>query len=208
MENLKLQKIAKKYEAIQHNEDNYSIGGGLAGNAFASRRHQDAKFDEGKLMEGKATQLFVKATGLELSYVKEIINYTVPNMEWHHAGKLPKSYGGGMKKTYFLNAKEIVDLATNWQSYCEKYEISIETKRTAAQVEKDLEIKKEQFLNENAKKIVRASTRPIFFYETNKEMDGKFGWFSSYYKSYNLPEYYTGWEFSSEEKYQEFLSIK
>ena len=101
MLNKKLQKIADKYKAIEHNEDNYSIGGGLSGEAFASRRHQDAKFDEGKLTEGKATQLFKTATGCELDYVKSIINYAVPNMEWHHAGKLPKSYGGGMKKNLF-----------------------------------------------------------------------------------------------------------
>lgn len=93
--NLKLQKIAAKYTAIKHNEDNYSIGGGLDDQKFASRRHEDAKYDEGKLTEGKATQLFKTATGLDTDYVKKVINYAVPNMEWHHAGKLPKSYGGG-----------------------------------------------------------------------------------------------------------------
>lgn len=39
-------------------------------------------------------------------------------------------------------------------------------------------------------------------------MNGKFGWFSSYGKSYNMPEYYTGWEFESQEKYQEFFNLK
>ncbi|MBK7885451.1 MAG: hypothetical protein IPJ81_17925 [Chitinophagaceae bacterium] len=136
MTNLKLEKIAKKYCSIQFNEDNYAIGGGLDGEKFASRRHEDAKFDEGKLTEGAATQLFKKATGLELDLVKAIINYAVPNMEWHHAGKLPKAYGGGMKKTYFLNAKEICDLATNFNTYLGKYQISIEAKRTEAELKK------------------------------------------------------------------------
>jgi hypothetical protein len=130
MTNLKLNKIAEKYCSIEFNDDNYGIGGGLDSCKFASRRHEDAKYDEGKLTEGQATQLFKKATGLELDVVKAVINYAVPNMEWHHAGKLPKSYGGGMKKTYFLNSKEICDIATNWDSYLEKYQISAR-RRTA-----------------------------------------------------------------------------
>ncbi len=57
-------------------------------------------------------------------------------------------------------------------------------------------------------KKVRVASKGIFFYETNKEMDGKFGWFCSYGKSYNMTEYYTGWEFESEKKYHEFFNIK
>lgn len=203
-----LQSICKKYCDIQHNEDNYSVGGGLTTGKFASNRHEDAKYDEGKLTEGQATQLFKKATGLELDVVKAIINYAVPNMEWHHAGKLPKAYGGGMKKTYFLNAKEICDLATNWQSYCDKYQISIEQKKTADQLKKYLEERKLSFLNENAVKKVRTSSKGIFFYQTAREMEGKYGWFDSTYKSYNLPEYFTGWQFENEERYHQFLNLK
>ena len=111
----KLEAICNKYCSIQHNDDNYSIDGGLDGPKFASRRHEDAKNDEGKLTLGEATQLFKKATGLDADTVREILEYAVPNMEWHHAGKLPKSYGGGMKKTYFLNATEICECAKNWE---------------------------------------------------------------------------------------------
>ena len=113
----KLETICNKYRNIQQNDDNYSIGGGLDGSKFASRRHEDAKYDEGKLTLGEATQLFKKATGLEIDTLREVIKYAVPNMEWHHAGMLPKSYGGGMKKTYFLNASEICDCAENWDAY-------------------------------------------------------------------------------------------
>lgn len=204
---IKLQKICDKYCTIESNNDNYSIGGGLACDAFASRRHQDAKFDEGKLTEGQATQLFKKATGLDLDVVKSVINYAVPNMEWHHAGKLPKSYGGGMKKTYFLNAAEICDIAKNWDSYIEKLAISKETARTAADMAKEIEAKKQAFLNENATRVNRVETKPTFFYQTAQEMNGKYGWFDSRYKSYNMTEYFSGWEFSSEEKYHEFHKI-
>ncbi len=209
MENLKLSKIAAKYGQLEHNDNNYSIGGGLAGDAFASNRHQDAKYDEGKLTEGKATQLFMKATGLSIEVVKEVINYAVPNMEWHHAGKLPKSYGGGMKKTYFINSHEIVNIATNWDSLVEKLEISKNEKRIAAEKKQSSEKIKQEFLTANAKKITRVEKIEnwALFYETDKEMNGKYGWFSSYGKSYNMTEYYSGWQFESEEKFNEFRNL-
>lgn len=212
MENKKLEKIAIKYKAINYNEDNYSIGGGLSDSAFASNRHQDAKYDAGKLTEGEATQLFKKATGLELDYVKKIINYAVPNMEWHHAGKLPKSYGGGMKKTYFLNASEIVDLAENWQNYCERYELRILDKKNKEAESKNLEQRKLDFLQANAKRFSRISesvyNNMAHTLLTDREMNGKYGWFDSTYKSYNMPEYFSGWEFESEEKRNEYFNIK
>lgn len=203
-----LNKIIEKYSSVEFNDDNFSIGGGLSDGSFASRRHEDAKYDPGKLTFGKAGQMFKKATGLEIDFINEVFEYAVPSPEWHHAGKLPKSYGGGMKKTYFLNASEIIDIATNWTKYVEKLEISKEQKRVALEVKKNIEVLKQDFLTKNAKKIVRVTETPMFFYEIDKEMNGKFGWFSSYGKSYNMTEYYTGWEFESEKLYREFFNIK
>ena len=203
-----LEKIVKKYSEINHNEENFEIGGGLSYGKFASNRHEDAKNDEGKLTLGKAVQMFKKATQIDdVDYIKEVIHYAVPNMEWHHAGKLPKAYGGGMKKTYFLNAKEIVNIAENWYSFVEKLEISKTEKRNAEEAKKNREQIKQDFLNEHAEKVVRMSSRPKLFFETNNEMNGKFGWFSAYGKSYNLPEYFTGWVFKTEEKLQEFNKL-
>ncbi len=204
----KLEVICNKYCSIQHNDDNYSIGGGLDGSKFASRRHEDAKYDEGKLTLGEATQLFKKATGLDTDTVREVLEYAVPNMEWHHAGKLPKSYGGGMKKTYFLNAQEICDCAKNWDAYVEKLNLSKAAAKEAAELKKSFEERRLEFLKANAKRIERVTTRPAFFYKTAQEMNGKYGWFDSTYKSYNMTEYYSGWEFESEEKYNEFLNLK
>lgn len=205
MENL--EKIIKKYSEITYNSDNYSVGGGLSEGRFESNRHADATADRGKLTLGKACQIFKKATDLELDLVKEIIKYAVPNMEWHHAGRLPKAYGGGMKKTYFLNASEIIDIASNWQEYCEKLEISKAEKRKEFEEKRSIEEIKHLFLEKNATKVTRISQMPEFFHETNREMNGKYGWFSSYGKSYNLPEYYTGWEFKSQELLDKFLNI-
>lgn len=205
---MKLKKIAEKYSKKAHNGNNYDIGGGLSTNQFASNRHEDAKYDDGKLTFGKACQMFKKATGInDLDFIKEIIHYAVPNMEWHHAGCLPKSYGGGMKKTYFLNSAEIVDLADNWKNYINQLEISKKKKRIELEDEKNEDKIKEEFLQKHAKKVIRIITKPCHFYETNREMSGKYGWFCSYEKSYNLPEYYTGWEFLNEKSYNEFYKI-
>jgi len=203
----KLESICNKYCSIEHNNDNYSIGGGLDRSKFASRRHEDARDDAGKLTLGEATQLFKKATGYDTDAVREILEYAVPNMEWHHAGKLPKNYGGGMKKTYFLNAQEICDCAENWDSYVDKLNLSKAAAKNVAEVKKTLEARKLEFLQANAKKVERSTNRPTFFYKTAQEMNGKYGWFDSTYKSYNMTEYYSGWEFASEEKYNEFLKI-
>lgn len=203
-----LEAIAAKYAAKTINENNYGIGGGLDGVKFASRRHEDAKNDDGKLTEGKANQLFSKATGLSIEEVNAIINYAVPNMEWHHAGKLPKSYGGGMKKTYFLNSKEIVFIAENFADLKSKLELKKETDRKAAEEAKNVHTRQLEFLQANATKVTRVTNCPEFFYETDREMNGKYGWFSSYGKSYNMTEYYTGWSFENAEKMNEFYKIK
>jgi len=203
----KLQEISNKYCSIDYNGNNYSIGGGLDSGKFASRRHEDAKCDDGKLTLGEATQLFKKATGLETDAVREVFEYAVPNMEWHHAGKLPKQYGGGMKKTYFLNASEICRLASHWTSYVEKLSISKAAEQTAAEKQRNLEERKLSFLKANAERVVRITDRPKFFYKTSQEMNGKYGWFDSSYKSYNMPEYYSGWKFATAEKLQEFYKI-
>ena len=206
MKNLKA--IIEKYSQISHNADNYEIGGGLDSNKFASRRHEDAKNDFGKLTLGKATQMFKKAVGSDdVEFIKEVLSYAVPNMEWHHAGKLPKQYGGGMKKTYFLNSYEIVKIAENWDDYTQKLELSKADKRKAAELQKSREEVQQEFLKLNAEKVTRVSKVPEFFYETGREMQGKYGWFSAYGKSYNLPEYYTGWKFADDKTLQEFLSI-
>lgn len=205
-----LQSICDKYCSIQHNDNNYSIGGGLSSERFASRRHENAKEDAGKLTLGDATQLFKKATGLDTDTVRGIIEYAVPNMEWHHAGKLPKAYGGEMKKTYFLNAAEICTVAKNWNDFTEKLALSKAAEKLAAENKRTLEQRKHDFLTANAKNFSRVKDTPShpFYIITEREMEGKYGWFDSTYKSYNLPEYFSGWEFETEEKYREFINIK
>lgn len=203
----KLQAIAKKYSEIQHNEDNYSVGGGLDGAKFASNRHEDANNDPGKLTFGKATELFKKASELDIDTVKEILEYGVPNMEWHHAGQLPKKYGGGMKKAYFLNATQIVMVATTWNDLQDKLNLSKNAAKIANENKKNLEQRKLDFLKTHAKRYERVTSEPANNYRTAREMSGKYGWFDSTYKSYNLPEYFSGWAFETGEKLQEFYQL-
>jgi len=202
-----LEKIIEKYSSKEY-QDNYDIGGGLTSYKYASNRHEDALADSGKLTFGKANQMFAKATGLKVEEVKEILLYAVPNMEWHHAGFLPKSYGGGMKKTYFLNSSEIVDVATNWNDYYEKLNLFKAAAKSAEDKKYNLFQLQLAFLKENAIPVKRVSKKPLYFYQTNREMLGKYGWFESYGKTYNLTEYYTGWGFENEDLYNKFLNIK
>lgn len=127
-------------------------------------------------------------------------------MEWHHAGMLPKSYGGGMKKTYFLNSEQIVNLANNWQTIYSDFQIKLEQDKSNDEIKKQLENKKQEYLNANAVKVFRDYRPSENFYETNCEMQGKYGWFD-YDSKYKLDIYYSGWKFASEEKYNEFLNM-
>lgn len=127
-----LQKMAEKYAAINYDGDNYYIGGGLADSGkFESNRHFAAKRDPGKLTVGQFVQKVKRLTKLDTDLINYLI-YSNFNLEWHHAGKLPKRYGGGMKKTYFINSDQIIDFCNNIDEYLKKREeknIEIEQKK-------------------------------------------------------------------------------
>ena len=203
----KLELIGKRFSKISYNRGNYYIGGGLASGKFESKRHQEARNDGGKSTLGEVVQLFKKATELETPYIKEVITHNFPNLEWHHAGKLPKNYGGGMKKTYFMNSDEISKLATNWHEFLGNYDkFSIEKKKRL-KIESEKIKLKNKFLKENATYKEKLLERPKFFHELAVYQKGKYGWFDCSEKSYNLPKYYSGYQFHSEELFNEFLNM-
>lgn len=202
-----LEKIIEKYSKVECNENNYEVGGGLVEYKSASNRHEDALNDAGKLTFGKAAAMFKKATGCPVEFVNEIFWYAVPNPEWHHAGFLPKAYGGGMKKTYFLNAKQIVYIASNWEKLVQSLEISKQEKMNKEELKKAKEMEMQQYLEANATYHVRILNAPKYFYTTKREMNGKYGWFDSTGKTYRLPEYLTGWAFENEEKFETFRKM-
>ncbi|GHT02078.1 hypothetical protein AGMMS49525_04860 [Bacteroidia bacterium] len=207
--NANLEKIAKKYEAIDFSRENYEVGGGLDVCKFASRRHEDALNDSGKLTQGKFAAMIKKAIDGDVSEINRLIDYHFPNLEWHHAGKLPKQYGGGMKKTYFLNAAQIVDFCRKFDTISANYEAHVANLKREFEEKKTLEQRRTEFLKENGEKKVRvgSNNRGEWFIELDREMNGKYGWFSSYGKSYNMTEYYTGYSFKSEEIYKKYLEL-
>jgi hypothetical protein len=50
----------------------------------------------------------------------------------------------------------------------------------------------------------RVRTEPQHSYRQQSEMNGKYGWFNSAGKSYNMPEYYSGMQFSNKELLNEY----
>jgi len=197
-----LQSIINKYSTLQHNEDNYSVGGGLTDGKFASNRHEDAKTDAGKLTFGQAAQMFKKATGKDTDYVNSIFDIAVPFPEWHHAGKLPNQYGGGMKKTYFLNSAQIVDIAENWG----KYEQKLKERQSENEAIKNASKNAELFAKAYGQTFSRSKHAPEFSVIKDEEMQGKYGWFAASY-TYNLTRYYSGIEFKSKALLQKYHNI-
>lgn len=215
MENSKLKKIYDRFNGQEYNDKTYAIGGGLSSFSSSSNRHDDAKFDEGKLTLGKTVALFKRATGESTDYINEVLMFAFKKMEWHHAGFIPAKYGGGMAKTYFLNADQICSAAENWDKFKADFEKSKieelekkelkrredEERYTAYKLE---EVARKKFLEENAVFMHRVSEKPVYFFQTAQEMDGKYGWFDSKGKNYKLPEFYSGWKFSEKENYNYF----
>ena len=68
-------------------------------------------------------------------------------------GKLPKQYGGGMKKTYFLNAKEICKVVSNWTNYVAELEANKIAKKEAQEVKQNLETKKKRIFTKPMQKV-------------------------------------------------------
>jgi hypothetical protein len=193
--NSNLQKIITKYSNTSFNSDNYSIGGGLSSDKYVSRRQEDAKNDSGKLTLGQATQLFKKATGQSSEIIKLLIQNHFPNLEWHHAGFIPGRKT--MNKTYFLNSKEITELATKWNEIFNKQNKKLPTKENKLSIENYLKEKATPFERITKDKL------PQFHYITKQEMNGKFGWFKAQDK-YNMTIHYTGYSFNNEKEYNLF----
>lgn len=190
------------------NNKNFN-GGGLAVNItgrYESNRHAIAKIE--KVTFGEAVKFLKTKKGgnfqISANLLLDAYRAAIGEPEWHHAGFLPKSYGGGMKKTYFLDETPTAATVIKW---LKKYS-SKSVKRLKSRFEANiLEQKKSTFLKEHAKQFTRLSSVPNFAVNIVWEMNGKFGWFESQSR-YTLPEYASGWEFESEEKKNEYLEIK
>lgn len=187
-----------------------SNGGGLAKNItgkFESNRHAIAKLEKYTFGQVVAELKKKKNGGIVISAKKLLDIYTVlfGVPEWHHAGQLPKHYGGGMKKTYFLNKIPTADIINNWL-------VSFEIKQkeiTENQNKINLLLnKKNEFIKKFGAKFLRESVIPKFSLVQYSEMEGKFGWFIvESYHNYTLPKYYSGIYFKSKKKLDQFNNL-
>lgn len=111
-----LERIIDNYEH-EEVEDLYSTGGGLSNNSFMSNRNEAAKASFSRKTKGETRAMFKKAvlarsTEAVANFIDDVIFWR--DLEWHHAGKLPKQYGGGMRKVYYYNSKQIVTIALHF----------------------------------------------------------------------------------------------
>lgn len=129
---------------------------------------------------------------------------------WHHTGQ----FKGHMNETLFYAGKDF-DI-TGYENYLwNKEEIDSQreadekVKQKKASEEKEIRMQidelKKEWLRENCNYVTRVTRR--LFIEDAREMSGKFGWFDSSTKSYNLTEYFTGWELKEGVEANEYYSI-
>lgn len=203
----KMKNFLQKFEGAEYNNDNYSVGGGLASGTGMSNRNFDAKYDSGKLTLDQAGKKIADIFGIDKSIVVSIIDHEF-DLEWHHAGFLPKSYGGGMRKIYYVNADQMIHVVRNFSELLNKKIVRDEEKNQAEISRKNQELARAEFAEKFGKKFSRVTTLPKFYVETDREMQGKYGWFSSYGKSYNLTEYISGIEFESQEMVDKYRALK
>jgi len=190
-----LNKIINYYKDVKFDVDIfYSHSGRSINNSI---RYRAALQDKGKLTLQKTISLFEKATAENKKTIEYIILFAVPNPEWHHSNFKYK------RKTYFINSKEIVNIATNFNLYKKK----ILEKPKVSKVVINNENKMKLLVYEKAKRFFRVILKqiPKNYYIEKQEMKGKYGFFDINIK-YNLPVYYTGFYFENEKdrkKYDE-----
>lgn len=191
---------------IENNKN--ANGGGLASNItgkFESNRHAIARMT--KITFGEAVKELKKKKngGLNITanQLLEVYRSLFGEPEWHHAGKLPKQYGGGMKKTYFLQKMPTAEEVKEWQA---KFEEKNNAKLDAQKIENEKIKAREKFVKKYGSHFSRLTEAPKYSVVLETEMNGKYGWFEASYR-YNLPEYYSGVAFKSKKSLEKYLAI-
>jgi hypothetical protein len=129
---------------------------------------------------------------------------------WHHTGQ----FKGHMNRTDFYAGCDF-DLS-GYEYYLFNKEV-VDVKRLKAATKKLVRALRESFekqlviarrmewLKVNAEYVVRTTSR--LFIEEKREMNGKYGWFDSSSKNYNLTEYFTGWKLNAGSDAAEYNAI-
>jgi hypothetical protein len=174
----------------------YRCGGRRAGQSY------NAMFAEerGELTKSKLPAVLRRM--LECGYASSTM--------WHHTGQ----FKGHMNETLFfagcdfdlegyenyLNNKEAIDSQRNAAAIAKA-----EAQALRLKLEGDANAMREAWLQANCNYVTRVTRR--LFVEKAQEMNPKYGWFDSKYKSYNLTQYYTGWELKEGVNTDEYYAI-
>lgn len=132
---------------------------------------------------------------------------------WHHTGM----FKGFMNETEFyaacdfdlagyenyLNNKEAVD-----QQRAAEAEAEMQRKVAAIKIQNEAKKKRADWLAVNTTTITRTTDRAQLFVVTAQEMNGKYGWFDSSKKSYNMTEYFSGHKLIDGVNPEEYHNIK
>lgn len=191
------------------NRNKNDNGGGLAINItgkFESNRHAIAKVEKVTFGEAVKALKLKKNGGLDISsnYLLEIYTEIFGTPEWHHAGKLPKKYGGGMKKTYFLDKIPTKKEVDNWIS---KYQAILKEKAEKKVEEENRNKTRTSFIKKHGNYFSRLQNVPKFSFVEREEMQGKYGWFEAQPYKYNLPIYYSGVYFKSQKTLDKYNKL-
>lgn len=187
---------------IEQIENNMNMnGGGLATHItgkFESNRHAIAKIEKYTFGEACKELAKKKNGGLKISASDLLSAYRelFGEPEWHHAGRLPKKYGGGMKKTYFLNEVPTAETVKNWMEKSEK-----QKKERSNRAET-----KRKFLQKRAVWFTGVSELPKWSVDHKAMMSGKYGDFEAQYH-YNLNVWHCGYKFKTKKSYEKYLEM-
>lgn len=186
-------------------------GGGLAVNItgrYESNRHALARNEKFTFGEVSKELRKKKNGGFDISSNKllEIYRDLFGEPEWHHAGFLPKSYGGGMKKTYFLDEVPTKETFESWLIQHENFKnTQINEGKRIVKIQNEIE----KFVKKNGCRFNRLTEVPKYSVITETEMNGKYGWFTvTPYTTYNLTKYYSGVQFKSKKSLEKYISLK
>ena len=194
-------------------ESRKPFGGNSGYVGYSMSRRAAQAYDDGELTYSKLP-----------AWAKRMVDAGLAKTnEWHHTS----SYGN---ETPFYNVQQFFERIP--KELKEKYDIDniesfkdvpkelikeldgiskVELKKTnnIKEVRKSFVEKARKELNDfNAKfkRFTREKDAPKFGKVELSEMEGKYGWFNSKNKSYNLPEYHSGIDYETKENYDKALS--
>ena len=193
------------------------FGGNSGYVGYSMSRRAEQAYDEGKLTYSKLPAWAKRAVDAGLA----------TTTEWHHTS----SYGN---QTPFYNIGQFDILTdaektelgiTDWEDYQDfaavpknvikaidaKTKVTLKLKNNVKEIRKGLVANAEKRLsdfNSQFKKFTRVTTKPEHGIVDLTEMNGKYGWFNSAGKYYNMTEYYSGIDYETAENRKKALELE